>query len=42
MRRYPIDRVTLGVPPTDDSDFSGSFRVGYSAAEGALYVAALF
>ncbi len=39
LPRYAIERPEAGAAPEGKEDFSGSFRVGYSAAENALYVA---
>jgi hypothetical protein len=39
LRRYPIARWEYGVPPGDAADIEASFRLGYSAAEHALYIA---
>ena len=39
MTRYPIELQEDGVPLEGPEDFEGSFRVGYSVAENALYVA---
>jgi len=38
-RRYPISFALYGAPPRDEEDLQGSFRIGYSAAENALYLA---
>ena len=39
MRLYPTARVLIGDKPKDEEDFQGSFRIGYNAAENALYLA---
>ncbi|MEW6751410.1 MAG: two-component regulator propeller domain-containing protein [Candidatus Latescibacterota bacterium] len=39
MRRHPLGLAEYGVRPRDTEDFEGSFRVGYSARESAVYVA---
>ena len=39
MVRYPILISESGIDPVDAEDFQGTFRLGYSAAVNALYVA---
>ena len=39
MTRYPIALPGYGIKPKDARDFQGSFRIGYSAPENALYLA---
>jgi tetratricopeptide (TPR) repeat protein len=39
MREYPIKRCEHGDAPKDSADFQGSFRIGYSEEENALYIA---
>jgi len=39
MKEYPIERCEYGVAPKDSADFQGSFRIGYSEEENALYIA---
>ena len=39
MTQYPIARLGYGVRPRDERDFQGAYRIGYSAAENALYLA---
>ena len=39
MVKYPLARPEFGDPPQDESDFSGTFRIAYQAAEQALYIA---
>lgn len=36
---YAIQRAEVGTPPNDAQDLAASFRVGYNAAENAIYVA---
>ncbi|MBI2505732.1 MAG: response regulator [Candidatus Latescibacteria bacterium] len=38
-RWYPIDILAAGTPPKSGDDFTGRWRVGYNAAERALYLA---
>ena len=39
LERYPIEWLGSGDPPRDTEDLEGSLRIGYSAAENALYLA---
>ena len=39
LERYPIDWLAYGDPPRSTDDLEGSFRIGYSARENALYLA---
>ena len=39
MVRHPIELTELGDLPRDRADFQAAFRIGYSAAENALYLA---
>jgi hypothetical protein len=39
LRRYPITHLSMGDRPADRYDFEAFFRVGYNAADSALYVA---
>ena len=39
LRSYAVVRPEWGVPPEGEDDISASFRIGYSAAENALYLA---
>ena len=39
MRRYPILFTEAGTVPRDAEDFQAFFQIGYSAQEGAIYVA---
>ena len=39
MRTYPVARTIGGDSPRGESDFRASFRLGYSVAEDALFVA---
>ena len=38
LRHYAITRPEFGVEPKDDADFSAFFRIGFNAAENALYL----
>ena len=38
MRRYPIRLPEFGAGPRNGDDFTGHFRIGYDAAEKALYL----
>ena len=39
MRQYPIEQALRGDSPQDRTDFEAFFRIGYSEAENALYLA---
>ena len=39
MKEYEIALPEAGVAPRDETDFQGSFRIGYNSEENALYVA---
>jgi hypothetical protein len=39
MRRYPVALRDYADRPRDEQDFQGSFRIGYSEAENALFLA---
>jgi len=39
MTRYEIELPEYGDKPVHEEDFQGSFRIGYSEEENALYVA---
>jgi len=39
LELLPISQVEQGDLPQDENDFSASFRIGYSAAENALFIA---
>ena len=36
---YPVSQPWYGDSPRDEEDYQGSFRIGYSQVEGALYLA---
>ena len=39
LPEYPIAALDWGLPPSSAGDLSGSFRVAFGPADGALYVA---
>ena len=39
MPRYPISLAEYGMPPVDEDDYQGTFRIGYHAQKNAVYIA---